>query len=190
IYVYGDRARIKMRVGILIRLLGLPFLCIGGWMLFHFALGVAEYLHLATLEEWVEAIPGFAVLMFFTALFLAPGIMLSLFRLRIEMDRTENTVDEIKDFLFYKRTRRFRTDELNRVIARQATATHASGSMTGVGSPGGFTRNRKKFTLYPVEIEPREGKAITVAFADDKKEAKELASGIGEFMGIELNDRL
>ena len=184
IHVYGDRARIKMRTGILVRLLGLPFLLFGGWMLYHFAAGLIEYVHGASAEEWLSALPGFLLTLVFTAIFLAPGVMLCLFRMRVELDRAKGTVTHVKDFLFYRWTRKMPIKDIRQIVARQTSANRSRQSAEG------FSGNRSKMTVYPVDIEFETSDSMGVSQSGEKAEAKKIARGLAEFLGVPLNDRL
>lgn len=147
-----------------------PRLLIGlllGWLpaffLYHLVTGLIEYVRVATLEEWIAAIPGFLVIL---VLFLLPGVAIWYVffgRRRVIVDLPQGRILVVHDLRFYKRTKIFPIDQVQEVRVE---------------------RKIGKSEAYVIQLQLTGRKPIAVSHEDIAAEAHELARRLKDLLQI------
>jgi hypothetical protein len=161
---------VEQRGSWILRLFGVPFLAVGGTVLYQFVDGVWN--HDLTIAGWV-GLPLVA------ASFLVPGWIMSFARRRTRLDLAERAMTEEVDFLVFRRRKKH--------TVPAGAAVRLSHELRRTGSNGGQTRTH---LFCPLELELEPGRCVLVAEFDgaEAEDALRLARRVGAFYGIRVRD--
>ena len=164
--------KVYFKNGLALRLFGLPFLIVGGKFLYELLRGIYESI---ISGEMLLLFPGTLLLIVMILAFGIPGWLLTFVRKSVTIDRGQSEVIDIKDFLVYKRVRRYPFTALRKVLVtrRRQKFKRASGA-------------DKVSTLYPIELVGQADQRILVGELEEREPAKALAGQLAEMIGVEV----
>ncbi|HLA78600.1 MAG TPA: hypothetical protein VJU18_13555 [Vicinamibacteria bacterium] len=157
------------------RLFGLPFLAVGGYLLYQLVGGL--------LQPAEMTVAGWVILPLMTAAFLVPGWLITVFRKRTELDVGTREVLEIFDFLVY--THRRRTEVLP---GAQVMLRYERGSERSTRGPA-VTHTRTSFWVHLYVVVGSRMVLVALFEESEKATALALAQKVGSLLAIEVQDR-
>jgi hypothetical protein len=162
---------VEQRGSWIVRLFGLPFLGVGGNLLYQIADGVRN----ADLT-----VAGWIGLPLAAATFLVPGWLLCFARRRTRLDLAERAMTEELDLLVFRRRKTYAVPTGATVRVRHELRR------TGSDGAGGS----RTHLFCPVELELEPGRQVLVAELDGKEaeDALQLARRVGALYGIRVHD--
>lgn len=174
----GQQATIRQG-GVLVnaaRLIGVPFLIAGGYLLYQFVGGLLN--DELTIAGWIVLpVLGLAVAL--------PGWCLLVWRRRARLDNAKRQVAEELDFILFNR--RWAAPITNQSIVRlrfeQGSTSSTQGAVT--------THSTTRYDIHVDVVTPKQRDTMIGLFAEQQKaEALALASKAGAFLGIKVVDRM
>ena len=111
-----------------VRALGLPFLLYGGYFVWIFLTSIFEYVRLASLAEWIAAIPGMIIILFLAALFATPGAFVFFAGTKYEMSPSTRSIIEFDRFRPWRRKKEHALDDFDEIEVQMSSKRSGSGS--------------------------------------------------------------
>lgn len=162
----------------------LPFAAYGGYLLWHLVSGLYAYFRESGLVDTLAMLPGVAVGLFFTALFLAPAIVL-LARRNTVVDTDLGVVGRRWELLgLHTRGKITNTADVEKVVCRRQTRKNPS----RIGNSD--ARRETPVTHYLVDLERPALGTLNLFDEMDRKTAKMLGEKVATLLDRPLNDRL
>jgi hypothetical protein len=153
---------------------GLVFGTIAGLILHPLAGALVFYGQHASRREFLDAGPGFAVMLLGFLLFAVPAWMFVFWRAGIVINRKATTFRTYSDYWLVRRERAYQ--------AGQVAGVRVSHLVTSM-------RNRTTVT-YPVVVVLKDEKLITVSEESDKAGSQDLARRVARSLGVRYQNRV
>ena len=173
----GQQATIRQG-GVLVnaaRLIGVPFLIAGGYLLYQFIGGLLN--DELTIAGWIVLpLLGLAVAL--------PGWCLLVWRRRARLDNARREVIEELDFILFKRRKvsRITGDSHVRLRYERGSTSSTQGAVT--------THSATRYDIHIDVVTPKQPDAMIALFSEQQKpEALALATRAAAFLGIKVQDR-
>lgn len=176
VHDYDPQLLVRFHAGLPGRLFGSLLLAMGGYLLAQLVLGVCDYFRYGQISVTIAGILMFTVM---GLVFGVPGWLLAFTRKQTLLDPESREVEDVKDFLVYKRVWRYAFEAFAEVLVSKDVQTHRDQEQ-------GTTRVS---VTYPVELQGPEGVSVLVAEMDTPAPARELADRIATMVGVPVNDR-
>jgi hypothetical protein len=170
---------VALSAGWLPKLLGLPFLGFGLWLLWQVPVGAYTYWRADALGELLGQIPGLLLAVVFGALFALPGVLLVFGRKKVELDPGRGEVREAIHYGVSTRRTAVPLAELDRV---ELTAKPDSASGSRPGRPVRWYSH--------AELKGAGNRVVLLGLDADHAPVRELGRGVAERLGVPLVDRL
>lgn len=158
------------------RLIGVPFLIAGGYLLYQFGGGLVN--GELTVAGWIVLpLLGIAVAL--------PGWCLLLWRRRIRLDNARREVIEEIDFILFKRRKAvaITNDSCIRLRYEEGSTSTTKGAVA--------THSRTRYDIHVDAVVPGKPDTLIALFAEAQKpEALALAARAGAFLGVAVKDRM
>lgn len=155
--------------GLIRLLIGAPFLLLGLYFFYQYLImSIVAYIQA---DDWAGLFGnslGWLVTVFITLIFLVPGWLIAFFRSQVIIDTSAGELVQMQDFLIYKRVKRYRLDEFERIQARQANRRSTVS-----------TNSR----MYAVELSTKDGKKVLVS-TEEHESAKKLRATLAAMLGL------
>lgn len=165
--------RVALNAGTTARLFGIPFVLVGAYLGYQLVAGLVD---LMTGQATVsEMLAGTVLLFAVTAAFLIPGWLLIFSRAAVEIDRTNRTVNAVRDLRVYRLTDRRSLSEFERIEV-------------DVLSVAPNRRSSSRGRSYQVELAARNRQNVVVGLLDDGDEALAYGRRLGSLIGLPVED--
>jgi hypothetical protein len=138
------------------------------FFLYYLVTGLIEYIRVATLAEWVSAIPGLLVVLALFLLFGVPTWIVLVGRSRVVVDLRQGYILKVDDLLFYQRTRTFPIDQVHDVRVKSKT----------------LRISRHSSQTYEIQLHLTGHKPITIGCEDIVWDAHEVARRLRDLLRI------
>ena len=170
----GGRIMVTGNPGIGRYIFGVPWLLFG----LHFyykslILGIAEYIKAGDIAGIFTGMFGWLLIVLFGAIFVVPGWLLVFLRRRVVVDVGRGMVDEMNDYLLFRRGKSHRLGDFGSVLLAE-------------------TVNRGKRTTYMHEVRlmpRREGEHVLAAIMQDEEEGQRLGTAIADLLNLKFSTR-
>lgn len=164
IYSFHTPLQARLIIGAMLSFFAVFF----GYYLFS---GLIEYLRVATAREWLDALPGFLVILALFLLFAVPAWIALVGRSKLVVDPSSGSIAEVFDLWIYRRAKRYHIDEVKTVrISRKTFRTKGHSSQANA-----------------VEIVLRNDTVITVTYEDQIEDARAVATQMANtFSGLQV----
>jgi len=175
----GGRIVVTGNPGIGRYLFGVPWLLFG----LHFyykslILGIAEYIKAGDIAGIFTGMFGWLLIVLFGAIFVVPGWLFVFLRRRVVVDVGRGMVDEMNDYLLFRRGKSHRLGEFNSVLLAETVSR-------GKNSSGTVTTSMHEVRLMP----RREGEHVLAAIMQDEEEGKRLGTAIADLLNLPFSAR-
>lgn len=169
----GEAIRIETPIPFIVRVFGVPFVVVGGWLLLTLAGSIGDVVRG---DAGVgEMLPGQVLLVLMAAAFLLPGIAMTFAQRHVLLDRGRDAATEVKRFLFVRRAHERRLGTFARVRVAERIKREKEGNDT---------------VTYDVElVGPREA-TLLLALADTEAGGHRLALEAARYLGLPCDARL
>lgn len=165
-------------------LIALPFFIGGGYFLYHLLDALYDYINNASAAEWLGALPGMLVMLLFAALISFPGLFLAA-RESVVVNRQISVIGKRRElFGLHTRGKIVDIDDVEMIICRQTTKKHTH------RKPGATSGRTSSVTVYPLDLEIKNGDTAPLIEYSEKAVAKNIARVVSDFSGLALVDRL
>lgn len=173
--------RVSVTAGLALkaRLFGLPFLAIGCWFAWQILNAAWQVARAEGALGLLKSVPGLLVFAAVGSMFAVPGLLIVAFRKRVTIDTVAGTVEELKDFLVYRRVRRWPASDFCGVTAKYEKTDHSSTS-----EEEGYTSES-----WVVTLDRPEGEGVLVDSFEAPRGAVEAAQTLGRLLGVPVEDR-
>lgn len=169
--------RIEFRRGFGLLLGGAIFLAVAGWLATHFVMGIVDSIRY---REMLLVFPGTLLLVAMILAFGIPGWVLIFLRKHTLIDAATGEVVDVKDFLIYRRTRRYLAGTFQHV--KLSKETRHERDKEG--------RTERTYVLYEVELVGEGNLSVLVAEMDTPEVALELGEQIAGILGVAVRDEM
>jgi hypothetical protein len=157
------------------RLLGaIVFGTLAGFILHPLASAFVFYAQNATRREFMDAAPGFLVMLFGFLLFAVPAWLFLFWRAGIVINRKGKTLRSYSHYGLWRRERAVAADDVTGVRVSRLVA-----SMRG-----------RTTVVYPVVVVLKDEKVITVSEESHKRPSQELARRVARRLGVRYQNRV
>ena len=166
------------------RLIAVPFFVGGGYFIYHLVAALYEYIEVASAEEWLGAIPGMLVMLVLGLGISFPGLFLAAAE-TLTVDRGLGVIRKRRELVgLHGPGLLVRVDEVERVTCRQTTRKHID------REPGATAGRSTSITVYPLDLEMKNGETTHLIEFSEKAAAKSAAKSVADFAALALDDRL
>ncbi|MHB8809297.1 MAG: hypothetical protein ACYC9M_04715 [Desulfobulbaceae bacterium] len=155
-------------------LFGVPWLLFGLHFYYKYlVLGIAEYIKAGDIAGIFTGVLGWLFIVLFGAVFVVPGWLLVFLRRRVVVDVGRGMVDEMNDYLLFRRGKSQRLGVFGAVLL---AATSHKGRVTTY--------------MHEVRLMPRrEGEPVLAAIMQDEEEGQQLGTAIADLLNLPFSAR-
>lgn len=136
---------------------------------YHLFSGLIEYIRMASLGQWLTALPGFLIVMALFLLFAIPCWAVCLGRHQVILDLPHSRILKVFDLRLYRRTKSYPIDQIQHVSVVRLKVQKSRYSST---------------TNCQVHLRLDRGKPIVVSHGDRPDHARMIAEQVAGHLGI------
>jgi hypothetical protein len=170
----GGRIMVTGNPGIGRYIFGVPWLLFGLHFYYSYlVLGIAEYIKAGDIAGIFTGMLGWLVIVLFGAIFVVPGWLFVFLRRRVVVDVGRSMVDEMNDFLLFRRGKSHRLAEFGSVRLVETASRSKSGSQTVTT------------WMHEVRLMPRrEGESVLAGIMQDEEDGQRLGTAIADLLNL------